>query len=375
MSQQCPPGRGTKFDGGVASRPKEAQRRLNKSSNSCNCRLMASAPRTGQSSEGFDWRGPPLQAASGERGRRGRVMHTLKTDYRLRLNAIAVMVLLCACGSRQNSSQAPALAQSDNHHIYVTSEGLDGTCYQDLGQLTLNETYAQSVVESADTQAQRLRELAREKYPAKTDAIINVREQQDEAGTTVEVVGEAVHLVNHETVACVARGMPAVVDTASAGAAGGIVGTVIGGLSQSGGSVYGAEAGGAMGATAGAGIEVAKHRQQQQAQEALIADRIEQQRKQIAQLYQQLAKLIGQQCDSEELSEQECEQRITAVQQQIAVANGPTLSSAISNTVSASPSAAAPSEFEVVNRIQEQQEVIDKLQQRIAQIKQSTDNP
>jgi hypothetical protein len=288
--------------------------------------------------------------------------------------SVIATTMLYACSTSHGSSQtpAPALAQSEGH-IYVTSGGLNGDCYQDLGQLTLNESFAQSVVEEEDSQAQRLRELAREKYSAKVDAIINVHEQQNDAGTAVEITGEAVHVQNHETVACAARGIPGVVDSASAAAAGGIVGTVIGGLAVNGGSEYGAEAGGAMGATAAAGMELAKHRQQQQADEAFISDRLDQQRNEIAHLYQQLAKLIEQQCNTEELSEQDCNQRIATVQQQIAKTDEAAQGSKLPGRT-ASASNGAMTEFQIRNRIQEQQEIIDQLQQRIAQIKQSTDN-
>src|SRR5215471_14398454 len=107
----------------------------------------------------------------------------------VRLSMIAT-TMLCACAMSHGSSQtpAPALAQSENH-IYVTSGGLNGDCYQDLGQLTVNESFTQSVVETGDSQVQRLRELAREKYSAKVDAIINVREQQNDAGTAVDISG------------------------------------------------------------------------------------------------------------------------------------------------------------------------------------------
>jgi hypothetical protein len=306
-------------------------------------------------------------------GRHGPQIDAGQTGAWVRLSMIAT-TMLCACAISHGSTQtpAPALTQSENH-IYVTSGGLNGDCYQDLGQLTLNESFTQSVVETGDSQVQRLRELAREKYPAKVDAIINVREQQNDAGTAVEVNGEAVHVLDHETIACAARGIPGVVDSASAAAAGGIVGTVIGGLATNGGSVYGAEAGGAMGATAGAGIEFAKRRQQQQAEEAFISDRIEQQRNEIAGLHQQLARLIKQQCDTEELSEQDCNQRIVSVEQQIAKTDEPAQGSKLSSKAD-SVSDRAITEFQIRNRIQEQQEIIDQLQQRIAQIKQSTDN-
>lgn len=286
--------------------------------------------------------------------------------------SVIMTAMLCACAMSHGSPQepTPAPAQSEGH-IYVTSGGLNGDCYQDLGQLTLNESFAQSVVEEGDSQAQRLRDLAQEKYPGKVDAIINIHEQQNEAGTSVEIIGEAVHLENHKTVACAARGIPGAVDSAGVAAAGGIVGTVIGGLTS--GSVYGAEAGGAAGATAGAGIELAKHRQQQHAEEAFISDRLEQQRNEIARLYQQLANLIKQQCDTEQLSEQDCNQRITSVQRQIAKTDEPALGSA-SPGGAVSASDGAMTEFQVHNHIQEQQEIIDQLQRRIAQIKQSSDN-
>jgi hypothetical protein len=290
--------------------------------------------------------------------------------------SVIATTMLYACSTSHGSSQTPgpALAQSEGH-IYVTSGWLNGDCYQDLGQLTLNESFAQSVVEEGDSQAQRLRELAREKYSAKVDAIINVHEQQNDAGTAVEITGEAVHVQNHETVACAARGIPGVVDSAAATAAGGIVGTVVGGLAASAGGagVTGAEAGGAIGATAVAGIELAKHRRQQQAEEAFVSDRLDQQRNEIARLYQQLAKLIEQQCNTEELSEQDCNQRIATVQQQIAKTDEAAQGSELPGRT-ASASNGAMTEFQIRNRIQEQQEIIDQLQQRIAQIKQSTDN-
>jgi hypothetical protein len=307
------------------------------------------------------------------------------------LLSLVATVMFHACATSRGSSQQPAPtdAQSDSHipaqsdsqipaqsdgHIYVTAGGLGETCYQDLGQLTVSEPFAQSVVEAADSEAQRLRALAREKYSSRVDAIINVRQQQNDAGTAVEITGDAVHVQNHQTLACAARGMPGVVDSAAAAANGGIIGTVIGGLSQSGGSVYGAEAGGAMGASAAGGMEIAKHLQQQQMEEASIGDRLQQQQTEISQLYQQLAKLIGQQCNNEELSEQECEQRVAAVQQEITDANGTAPAPASSTKSGAPANAGATTEFALLNRIQQQQEVIDQLQDRIAQIKQSTDN-
>jgi hypothetical protein len=285
---------------------------------------------------------------------------------------VIATTMLYACSTSHGSLQtpAPALAQSESH-IYVTSGGLNGDCYQDLGQLTLNESFAQSVVEAGDLQAQRLRELAREKYSSKVDAIINVREQQNDAGTAVEITGEAVHVQNHQTITCAARGIPGIVDSAGVAAAGGMIGTVIGGLA--GGSVNGAEAGGAIGTATGAGIELAKHRQQQHAEEAFISDRIEQQRNEIAYLYQQLAKLIEQQCNTEELSEQDCNQRIARVRQQIAKTDESAQGSELPGRA-ASASNGATTEFQIRNRIQEQQEIINQLQQRIAQIKQGTDN-
>jgi hypothetical protein len=291
--------------------------------------------------------------------------------------SVFVTTMVCACASSHGASQqsSTSLAQSDTHHIYVTSENLNGDCYKDLGPVTLTKSFAQSVVEAGDSQALQLRQLAEEKYASEVDAIINVHQQQNDAGTAVQISGEAVHLENHETVACVARGMPAVVDSAAATAAGGIVGTVVGGLAGSAGDagVTGAEMGGAIGASAVAGIELARHRRQQQAQEAFISDRLQQQQTEITRLYQQLAKLIGQQCETEELSEQDCEQRILAIQQQIGEPSEPTQGSKSQGTAGAAASDSAVTDFQVRNRIQEQQEIIDQLQQRIAQIKQSTD--
>lgn len=284
------------------------------------------------------------------------------------------MTTVCACAtSHDSASNPPPAAAQHEEHVFVTTGSLDETCYQDLGQIDLTEAYAQFVVASPDSQAQQIRELAQKDYGTRVEAVIDVREHQNDVGTAVDITGEAVQLRNDTTVACAARGMPEVLDSASAAAAGGIVGTLIGGLSQSGGSVYGAEAGGAFGASAVAGSEIAKRRKEQQSQEAFISDRLEQQRKEIAELYQQLTKLIGQQCDNEELSEQECEQRITRIQQQL-----PQTTTAQISEQSSKPANAAGTEpisqFAVLNRVQEQQEVIDQLQHRIAEIRQDAVN-
>ena len=280
--------------------------------------------------------------------------------------------MLGACATSHHSSQGSAapLAQTEEHHIYVTSADLNGGCYKDLGQVTLSESFAQSVVEDSTAQAQRLRELAQEKYASQVDAVINVRQNQNDVGTAVEITGEAVHIENHQTVACTARAMPAVVDSASAAAAGGIVGTVIGGLAS--GSTYGAEAGGATGASAVAGIELAKHRQQQQAKEAFIGDRLKQQQNEIERLYEQLAKLIEQQCDTEELSQQDCNERIAAVQQQIAKVPESDEKPESEGRSGTSANGSGMTEFQIRNHVQEQQEIINQLQQQIAQIKQKT---
>ncbi|MBV8773964.1 MAG: hypothetical protein JO166_16785 [Deltaproteobacteria bacterium] len=298
----------------------------------------------------------------------------MKLDRSFRLLAIATVSAFSACAASHDSplNPAAALTQSDSH-IYITSDGLKSDCYQDLGEIALNETFAQSVVDNRDSRNQRLRELAREKFAAKVDAIINVREQENEAATAVEITGEAVHLENHETLVCAARAMPPVIDSASNAAAGGIVGTVIGGLAASGGSVNGAEAGGAVGATAAAGREVAEHRQQELAAQALISNRLQQQQSEIAQLYQRLAKLIGQQCNSEELSEQDCQQRLLTIQQEVSVTN-----SDKQDSTTSSPGGPAgtglTTEYEILNRMQAQQELIHQLQQRIAQTKQAEDD-
>jgi hypothetical protein len=312
-------------------------------------------------------------AASGHRGPQ---IDALPIGYWLCFS-VFVTTMLCACATSHGASQqsSTSLAQSEAHHIYVTSGNLNGDCYKDLGPVTFTESFAQSVVKAGDSQAQQLRQLAQEKYASKVDAIVNVHQQQNDAGTAVQISGEAVQVVNHETVACVARGMPAVADTAAATAAGGIVGTVIGGLAGSAGDagVTGAEIGAGIGASAVAGIELARHRRQQQVNEAFISDRLQQQQDEITQLYQQLTKLIGQQCDTEELSEQDCEQRILAIQQQIAQPAQPAQESRSPGEAGTSASASTMTDFQVHNRIQEQQEIIDQLQQRIAQIKQGTD--
>jgi hypothetical protein len=318
----------------------------------------------------------PGKAEAAADGHRGPQIGALPIGYWLCFS-VFVTTMLCACatshGASQQSSTSPA--QSETHHIYVTSGNLNGECYKDLGPVTVTESFAQSVVKAGDSQARQLRQLAQEKYASEVDAVINVHQQQNDLGTAVQISGEAVQIENHETVTCMARGVPAVADVAAATAAGGIVGGVIGGLAGSAGDagVTGAEMGGAIGASAVAGIELARHLRQQQAQEVFISDRLQQQQNEITQLYQQLTKLIGQQCDTEKLSEQDCEQNILAIQQQIAQPAQPAQESKLQAAAGTSASASTMTDFQVRNRIQEQQEIIDELQQRIAQIKQSTD--
>jgi hypothetical protein len=287
---------------------------------------------------------------------------------------LAAAITLSACATHnQSPAQQPGnqtAAADPNHHIYVTSDGLAQSCYRDLGQITNNESFARSVTESDSDQEQRLRDLAREKYANNVDAVILVRKNQNDAGTEVAVTGEAVHLQNHQTVECTLREAPGVVDAASAIANGGIIGTLVGGLVGTGGSVYGAESGGAMGAVMAAGIQGVKYKQQQQEQEAEITSRIAQQQQQITELKQTLAKLVKQQCDAEELSDQDCDQRLTDMQKSIAAssaAGGAARASTPSSKQSSS--AAQPTQFDVLNHIQEQQEIIDRLQQKIAQLK------
>jgi outer membrane lipoprotein SlyB len=296
----------------------------------------------------------------------------MTTDRLSQVAGCVFAAMIAGCTAAQAPvSVRPAATSApvapSNNHIYVSSETPPGECYHDLGPVTYTEPFTDSVIDTDDTQLnEHLRNLAQEQYPTGLDAVINVQKNQNDAGTMVVVTGEAVTMKNQMTVECALRAAPKVIDSASRMVAGGIAGTVVGGLA--GGTTTGAEEGGAIGAIGSGAIESLNRDQEQQAAQTDLDTRIAAQQARITALRTELAKLVSAKCDAEELSPADCTQRVAEIEH--ATGGNSTVASrtATANAVSA---AGAPivSQFDVRNRLQAQQETIDRLQHQIADIK------
>jgi hypothetical protein len=126
-----------------------------------------------------------------------------------RFALVMIGVVAPACATQHSPRQAP----NPNRYIYVTAESLPGQCYRDLGTIQFDEPFANATIDADGSEmAKKIRALAVAKYPNDVDAIISLRSEQNEVGTTVTVAGEAAEIEDHTTVACTLRGMPGVLD-------------------------------------------------------------------------------------------------------------------------------------------------------------------
>lgn len=272
--------------------------------------------------------------------------------------AVLVMALACGCASQPAlPQQAPRPA---NRYIYVTSEGLPGDCYTDLGPIQISQPFAKAAVDedNSDT-AKRLRALAMDSYPADVDAVIGVQADQNDVGSQVTVKGEAVRLEDHPTVQCTLRGAKGAMDQAAVLGAAGIAGATAGGL-MAGASA--ATSAGIAGATLmGAHQLVQRMQEKQQIDDQLKAE-LDDQHRQIDRLLKQRSRL--QQCKQAEIS-------LSACLASGADAGAPGLSAEGADQSAEEPatytSTAMP--FEVRRQIQEQQDYIKKLEAQISQLK------
>lgn len=305
--------------------------------------------------------------------------------------AMAAIALAGGCASQQ---PAQAVAQSagghaaarGDHHVYVTSGRMPETCYHDLGEVGFKEPYFESVIDADDSKTYaKLRDLALQQYGGDVDAVVDVTKHQNEAGTAVDVAGEAVRLQHGETAECAVRAAPAALDSMGAVAAGGMTGTLVGGLLSGQNSAPGAMMGGYFGAATEAGILTVKHQQQRQAFQEDLTKQIANQAAEIASLKSELSELIQHQCDREELTAEQCDEQRTQMLNQIAPAQGANpnagavtktaanggpangAAAGSSSAKTAAPNAGAPAtDFEIQNQIQEQQETIDRLKAGIS---------
>src|SRR5260370_12749166 len=88
-------------------------------------------------------------------------------------------------------------------HIYVTEESLDTACYQEVGEVSYVEAWAEAGTDPEHSvMADELRKAAVEKYPNRVDAIINMHTEDRNIGIEVVVSGEAVKLEPQSKVDC-----------------------------------------------------------------------------------------------------------------------------------------------------------------------------
>ncbi len=272
-----------------------------------------------------------------------------------RHSLLGILILATACASQ---AEAPRAA-NPNRYIYVTGENLSEQCYRDLGPISLTEPFAQATVETGDsTMADRLRALALQQYPRDADAVIGVNVNDNDAGTATTVSGEVVEVEDHTTPACVVRDMPPVVDGVARTAAGGMLGTLAGGLIS--GSPQTAAAGGYIGAATAGSIAIINSRQQAQERADETQDTLAQQQQTIVSLQNERAQL------------NECKEAETPLAQCGTVQD-------TANHTATPDSSDEPnwnsSQFDLEKQIEIQQDYIAKLQAQIGNLKHEMQSP
>jgi hypothetical protein len=267
----------------------------------------------------------------------------------------AIFLLAAACSSQVETSRVA----NPNRYVYVTSENLSEQCYRDLGPINLTEPFAQATVEAGDsTLADRLRALALKEYPQDGDAVIGVSVNNNDAGTATTVSGEVVAVEDHTTAACMLRDMPPVLDGAAQTAAGGMLGTLVGGLVA--GTPQAAEGGGYLGATTAGSIATITHHENQQQQIEYTHDTLVQQQRTIVSLQQERARMN--ECREEETPLTQCRSA------------QPNLNTTATADTPDAPNLSS-SQFDLEKQIQMQQDYIVKLNAQIGDIKQEMQSP
>jgi len=267
-----------------------------------------------------------------------------------RLLVFTVAAVAFACSTQP--APEPLDARSADRTIYISDKGLPGECYHDLGTLKFDEPFTDSVIDPDGTEMmKRLQSMALGKYPNYVDAVINVKSEDNSVGTDVTVTGEAIELVQHETVECAIRSMPAALNTSATIATGAAIGGMAGVF------VNGQPSTLTSGAAIGAGVAGAAQANDKinadELQPAQITRQLQEQRDEIAQLQAERTQLH--QCLEEEVPISSCEIAKTQV-----VQDAP--GSETVNNFSASS-------FELQKQIQEQQTYIGQLRQQIGDIR------
>jgi hypothetical protein len=286
----------------------------------------------------------------------GRLMIMSLNDFIRKAAGWAILPLAPAifgCGIQRGSESHPERARSTDRFVYVTADGLPDDCYRYLGTVHLSEPFANAAMDGDGSQAAvRLRKLALSKYPADVDAVIHVKQTQNETGTAVTITGQAVELTQHESVACAMRKMPGILDASAAVAAGGIVGTVAGGLLSD--QPMGAMGGAAFGAAVAGANMLTDAQQQAELQQRRIKDQLAEQRREIVRLQTERARL--RECQEKEIALSSCEADKAA-------------SNAQSDSTLADSAEWSASNLDLQKQIQEQQLYITRLQRQVSNMR------
>jgi len=252
---------------------------------------------------------------------------------------------------------APQPRQSRSTHrvIYVAAQDLPSECYHKLGAMTVEEPFADASIDPDNSgAAKQLSTLALNKYPNDVDAVINIRSVQNDAGTVVTVIGDAIELEDRPTVECALRKMPGAIDTAAQMSAGAMAGTALAGAF--GGNVSDAEAGALVGGGVAGKYVLTKKQREERFQQAQIINDLQRQRHDIKLLIAQRSRL--RECEEQELSFADCNLEQTAA----------ALTDSANNGVE--PNDWKASQFELQKQIQEQQDYIKQLRQQVIDIRQ-----
>lgn len=275
-------------------------------------------------------------------------MCTRASFERLLIFALGVIAFACATQPPPD----PLDSRPPGRTIYLSDRHLPGQCYRDLGPLKFDELYTDWVIDPDGTEmARRLQSMALAKYPNNVDAVIGVRSDENSAGSEVTVTGEAIEVVDHETVECAIRQIPAALNTtatiATGAALGGLAGVAVNGQRST------ITSGAAIGATIAGAAQA--NGNAEGPQPAQITRQLEEQREEIAGLQAERSQL--QQCLQQEIPLSSCDTGKTQVAPGQASSAGETV-----NNYEASS-------FELQKQVQEQQTYITQLRQQIADIR------
>lgn len=111
----------------------------------------------------------------------------------------------CATNTPPDTAGTPAAqaASRTAEHIYVTEGTIDTSCFREVGEVSYVESFGAAATDPEHVaMADTLREDAVRRYPNQVDAIINVHTQDQYIGSAVEVIGEAVQLESPGKIDC-----------------------------------------------------------------------------------------------------------------------------------------------------------------------------